>query len=121
MNKMILTIILALVVNAKAAGTDFDQAVVETESDVQAQSLIQQDQNADLELFGRGSVRTTIVKCESNLKLFKSCDVSGLILHAELVYQKSNSPCELGHSWGYDSRRIWVDRGCRAAFRVLVR
>jgi len=119
MNKMILTIILALVVNVKADETDFNQAALATESN--SQSIVELEQNSDLELFGRGSVRTTIVKCDSNLKLFKSCDAGGLILHAELVYQKSNSPCELGHSWGYDSRRIWVDRGCRAAFRVLVR
>ena len=33
-----------------------------------------------------------------------------------LVRQLSGSPCEQGSTWGYDSRSIWVDRGCRAEF-----
>jgi hypothetical protein len=35
-----------------------------------------------------------------------------------LVKQRSGSPCVQGQTWGYDSRGIWVDRGCRADFRV---
>lgn len=26
--------------------------------------------------------------------------------------------CRLGDTWGYDSRGVWVDRGCQAEFRV---
>jgi hypothetical protein len=26
--------------------------------------------------------------------------------------------CRLGDNWGYDSRGVWVDRGCQAVFRV---
>lgn len=37
---------------------------------------------------------------------------------AQLVRQISGSPCVFGRSWGYDSRGIWVDRGCRAEFQV---
>ena len=66
-------------------------------------------------------VRTTIVQCDSNLKLFNSCEVGGQIIDVQLVNQRSNSPCELGRSWGYDHSRVWVDRGCRASFRVTVR
>jgi len=66
-------------------------------------------------------VRTTIVTCESQLKMFNSCNVGGLVINAELVNQRSNSPCELGRSWGYDGGRVWVDRGCRASFRVTIR
>ncbi|MFN3696718.1 MAG: DUF3011 domain-containing protein [Pseudobdellovibrio sp.] len=66
-------------------------------------------------------VRTTIVQCSSNLKLFKSCEVGGQIIDVQLVDQRSNSPCELGRSWGYDHSRVWVDRGCRASFRVVLR
>ena len=35
-----------------------------------------------------------------------------------LVKQRSGSPCRQGYSWGYDRGGIWVDRGCRADFRV---
>ncbi len=35
-----------------------------------------------------------------------------------LVQQRSGSPCRQGSTWGYDRRGIWVDRGCRADFRV---
>ena len=35
-----------------------------------------------------------------------------------LIRQRSGSPCVLGQTWGYGLRGIWVDRGCRADFRV---
>ena len=35
-----------------------------------------------------------------------------------LLKQRSDSPCQQGHSWGFDRRRIWVDHGCRADFLV---
>lgn len=35
-----------------------------------------------------------------------------------LIRQRSGSPCILGQTWGYGPRGIWVDRGCRADFRV---
>src|SRR5437773_830917 len=35
-----------------------------------------------------------------------------------LTRQFSNSPCDQNSSWGFDSRGIWVDRGCRAEFQV---
>ncbi|WP_183810940.1 DUF3011 domain-containing protein [Tunturibacter empetritectus] len=34
----------------------------------------------------------------------------------QLTRQISGSRCDLGYSWGYDPRGIWVDRGCRAQF-----
>lgn len=37
----------------------------------------------------------------------------------ELVKQRSDAECREGYSWGYDREGIWVDRGCRAEFRVL--
>ncbi len=36
----------------------------------------------------------------------------------QLVNQRSGSPCIQGQTWGYDNRSIWVDRGCRADFRL---
>jgi Protein of unknown function (DUF3011) len=35
-----------------------------------------------------------------------------------LARQRSEAPCVLGQTWGYGHRGIWVDRGCRADFRV---
>jgi Protein of unknown function (DUF3011) len=35
-----------------------------------------------------------------------------------LIRQRSGSPCVLGQTWGYGLHGIWVDRGCRADFRV---
>lgn len=35
-----------------------------------------------------------------------------------LVNQNSQSPCVKDQTWGYDSRGIWVDRGCRATFQL---
>jgi hypothetical protein len=36
----------------------------------------------------------------------------------DLVNQRSGSPCVQGRTWGYDSRGIWVNKGCRADFAV---
>jgi hypothetical protein len=35
-----------------------------------------------------------------------------------MVRQRSDARCQQGYSWGYDQRGIWVDRGCRADFRI---
>jgi hypothetical protein len=35
-----------------------------------------------------------------------------------MIKQRSDSPCDQGRSWGYDSRGIWVDHGCRADFAL---
>lgn len=37
---------------------------------------------------------------------------------ARLVHKLSDRPCTEGNTWGYDSRGIWVDKGCRATFVV---
>lgn len=66
-------------------------------------------------------IRTTILQCDSDFKLLNSCAVNGRIIDVQLVSQRSNAPCELGRSWGYDQSRVWVDRGCRASFRVTLR
>jgi hypothetical protein len=43
-------------------------------------------------------------------------DIRGRV---ELVEQLSQSPCDYGRSWGYDSGGIWVDDGCSAEFEVF--
>jgi DUF3011 family protein len=39
----------------------------------------------------------------------------------QLTNQRSGSPCVQGQTWGFDQRRIWVDRGCRADFLTMMR
>lgn len=36
----------------------------------------------------------------------------------KLIRQRSEASCIEGSTWGYGKRGIWVDRGCRADFRV---
>ena len=36
----------------------------------------------------------------------------------QLVKQHSDASCKQGHGWGFDSRGIWVDHGCRADFAI---
>lgn len=35
-----------------------------------------------------------------------------------LVRKRSDASCDYGRDWGYDSRRLWVDHGCRADFQI---
>jgi DUF3011 family protein len=58
-----------------------------------------------------------IVSCASEDGKRHYCNVetrSGV----SLVRQRSGSPCDKGSTWGVDDRGIWVDRGCRADFRL---
>ncbi len=36
----------------------------------------------------------------------------------EMVRKRSDASCDYGSSWGYEPRGVWVDRGCRADFRI---
>ncbi len=60
----------------------------------------------------------TTIRCSSDDERLHSCpaDTRGGV---RMVRQISGSPCVEGRTWGYDSRGIWVDRGCRAEFEVL--
>jgi hypothetical protein len=57
------------------------------------------------------------VTCSSNDGKRNYCPVN-TSRGVQLVNQRSGSPCIQGQTWGYDGRGIWVDRGCRADFRV---
>ena len=35
-----------------------------------------------------------------------------------LARQRSEADCIYGHTWGYNRRGVWVDRGCRADFEI---
>jgi len=64
---------------------------------------------------GGGYGQTITCSSDSGNRQYCPANASGGV---QLVRQISGSPCTQGYSWGYDSRGIWVDRGCRAEFRV---
>ncbi|WP_158944841.1 DUF3011 domain-containing protein [Granulicella sp. S190] len=64
-----------------------------------------------------GPGRGTIVNCSSNDGGRRWCDI-GPGRDVRLVRQISGSPCVRGSTWDIDRRGLWVDRGCRADFRV---
>lgn len=56
-----------------------------------------------------------ILSCNSGGYRFQRCAVRGVrIYRAELYRQNSSAACVLGRTWGFDSRSVWVDRGCKA-------
>jgi hypothetical protein len=46
------------------------------------------------------------------------CRTDFRIQSAEIDKRYSGSPCDYGRSWGFDGNEVWVDRGCRARFRL---
>jgi hypothetical protein len=58
-----------------------------------------------------------VITCSSDDGRRNWCDVGGR-RDIRLNRQISGSACIQGQTWGIDNRGIWVDRGCRAEFRV---
>jgi hypothetical protein len=67
---------------------------------------------------GRGTGRSVVLRCKSEDERLNRCGVDGRIWNVQLERQHSGSPCVRGETWGFDENSIWVDRGCRADFRV---
>lgn len=63
----------------------------------------------------RESSRTVTCASQNGRRVNCSANTQGGV---RMVRQLSGSPCREGSTWGYDSRGIWVDRGCRAEFDV---
>ncbi|MBI2818280.1 MAG: DUF3011 domain-containing protein [Acidobacteria bacterium] len=63
----------------------------------------------------RGNVSTITCSSDKGQRVYCNTDTRGGV---RLARQISGSPCNQGSTWGYDSRGIWVDRGCRAEFEV---
>jgi Protein of unknown function (DUF3011) len=59
----------------------------------------------------------TIV-CASKDGRAARCRTDFRIESAEIDKRYSGSPCDYGRSWGFDHDEVWVDRGCRARFRL---
>jgi hypothetical protein len=58
-----------------------------------------------------------IITCSSNNGKRNWCDTGGS-RDIRFNRQISGSACIEGQTWGIDNRGLWVDRGCRAEFRV---
>lgn len=58
-----------------------------------------------------------LITCSSNDGRRNWCAVDPRA-DVRLNRQISGSPCIQGRTWGVDRRGLWVDRGCRAEFRV---
>jgi hypothetical protein len=58
-----------------------------------------------------------LITCGSNNRTRVHCnaDTRGGV---RLSRQLSAASCREGSTWGYDSQGVWVDRGCRAEFRL---
>lgn len=59
-----------------------------------------------------------LIRCESHDGRYAVCTLPRGYRDAVVTRQFSRSPCDYGYSWGLQRGAIWVDRGCRAEFRV---
>ncbi len=66
---------------------------------------------------GPGPGAGRLVTCASNDGRRNWCDV-GRSRDIQIARQISGSACVRDSTWGVDRRGLWVDRGCRADFRV---
>lgn len=60
----------------------------------------------------------SLLNCESAGYKYTYCPADTRF-GVEIQTQKSSTPCVLNNSWGYDGGGVWVDKGCRATFRIL--
>ena len=58
-----------------------------------------------------------LLYCASRDYSYAFCP-TGPLRAAQLVNLRSQAPCVLGESWGYQNDGVWVDRGCAAEFAV---
>jgi Protein of unknown function (DUF3011) len=65
--------------------------------------------------------RERVLDCESGDGRYVTCPVGFPISEARIVTRHSRAECRHGASWGWRGAAIWVDRGCRARFRVYAR
>lgn len=66
---------------------------------------------------GSGSAAAKDITCKSDHYRYRHCkaDTSDGV---RLKKVKSRAPCIQHESWGWDSRGIWVDKGCAAEFEL---
>jgi hypothetical protein len=67
--------------------------------------------------FPSASFAAQTIQCSSEGGRYRYCRVD-TDNDVRLERRLSGARCNQGESWGYDRRGVWVDRGCRAEFRV---
>src|SRR3989338_6929360 len=63
---------------------------------------------------------TIKVSCNSVKSKYRECPQSGTILSARVLSRRSTAPCKEGTSYGIKGKIIWVDKGCRATFELII-
>ncbi len=69
---------------------------------------------------GEPAGRVHAVICGSNDMHLATCTI-GPNRGVRVLRQMSESPCQLGRTFGVRGNQLWVDRGCRAQFEVRER
>ena len=59
-----------------------------------------------------------VVRCESRDERQRFCPVRGGLRDVQIVRRLSDTQCRYNYNWGFRRDGIWVDRGCRAEFRI---
>lgn len=67
--------------------------------------------------YGPGYGAGQVVRCESQDGHARHCNAP-VQRGVQLIRTLSDSACIQGRTWGWDRSGVWVDRGCRAEFRV---
>ena len=75
------------------------------------------DRNHDRDGGNYESSQGQVISCSSDdmHKHYCAADTHGGV---QLIKQHSDASCKQGHGWGFNSRGIWVDHGCRADFAI---
>ncbi len=68
--------------------------------------------------YGNQPVSRRTIRCSSDNGKRNYCNVDTSNSRIQMAKQVSGSSCVEGTTWGFDSRGIWVDKGCRADFAV---
>ena len=60
------------------------------------------------------------LQCDSESLQYKSCAAGGNVADVTLMKQDSNTTCTKGENFGISGSNIWVDKGCRGHFIVIL-
>lgn len=64
-----------------------------------------------------GNAPPSRLTCQSGQQKRQRCDAA-VKQGVDLLRQLSKTRCVEGTNWGWDRKGVWVDKGCRAEFRV---
>lgn len=58
-----------------------------------------------------------VISCDSKNYKLRRCPAP-VRNYVQLVQQRSKKACRFNQTWGYDSRGVWVNKGCRGEFAI---